>query len=70
MLFYTVIVMHIWGDVRMYMHLLPVPMSHIMYGDDRVYARFAPVAWNALPRELKYANSLTSFTKGLKTHPF
>ena len=30
-------------------HLLSVPMSHIMYGD-RVYARFAPTACNALPR--------------------
>ena len=50
-------------------HQLCVPRSHNVYGD-RTFARFAPIAWNALPFELKCAGSLLSFKKSLKTHLF
>ena len=50
-------------------HQLCVPRSHNVFGD-RTYARFAPVSWNALPQELKCANSLLSFKRTLKTHLF
>jgi len=48
---------------------LCVPRSHNIYGD-RAFARFAPVAWNALPQELKTVVHLSSFKKFLKTHLF
>jgi len=48
---------------------LCVPRSHKAYGD-KAFARFAPLAWNNLPQDLRTACSLSSFKKGLKTHFF
>ena len=48
---------------------LQVPSTSSRYGD-RAFAASAPRLWNALPRELKIATSLTSFKRLLKTHLF
>ena len=48
---------------------LQVPSMSSRYGD-RAFAASAPRLWNALPRELKIATSLTSFKRLLKTHLF
>ena len=48
--------------------LLTVPKSRLVTKGDRAFAIRAPHLWNALPGDLRQANSVTSLKSLLKTH--
>ena len=50
--------------------LLIVPRTSLKFYGDRALSVAGPKLWNALPRELRFCESLDSFKSKLKTHLF
>ena len=48
--------------------LLMVPKSRLVTKGDQAFAVRAPRLWTSLPRDLRQANSVSSFKSRLKTH--
>ena len=49
---------------------LEVPQTRLKTYGDRAFAAYAPRVWNSLPRQVREANTITSFKRLLKTHLF
>ena len=50
--------------------LLTVPKRRLKSFGHRSFSYLAPTIWNALPDDLRFAPSISSFRKALKTHLF
>ena len=50
--------------------IFKVPLTKKKYQGQRAFSFIGPVTWNSLPREIRYAETVTEFKCQLKTHLF